>query len=587
MLNRETWTVAHRRGLQSVLGLVVAAVLHVFAPAVASAQEAAPASAAAPAAAGAHARAGVHASPAAHATAAAHPTTAAHATGASHAGDAEHAVAEVVPAGPPIPVRLVAEPIGASTVVQRFRLAPKVTEFMVIIYGSSLEGVQLRTPAGQLVTADNIWRVGRWQTGSSVSVISLDWSSAGEWMLLAPAPVSATVVIDPMLVPLQTPETAELGQPTVLRWQLQAGGRALDLTRLAEIVVVAARVVDEAGARTPLAYALEANGIVSVTVPPHGPGIYNVETDIWLATTGQHVLHRLSVAPPVKLQMLGRRAAPTLVVRVQDAGLKREATRAALRVTSSEGAAQTILGLRQIDGSFRIEVPPKAMGSSPGRATLVLSVDGLTKAGQPWQTSPRLLERGVSGSPLLGTGVDLPQAVATQGGAQRKHAAGAHDSNDAHKAGEHQAPEARGLDESVAALLLAGPGANAPGIWHYGGLGLANLLLVGLIWRRHAQRARLRATQAAATASAGESLDIAERDVQHVTEPETMIPVSAAAAVSLAMSTSFSDASAPPEDSAIEPLELAALADLAELAEAQSGARSQRTDGEPDIDVAA
>ncbi len=558
-------------------GLVLAAVLHLCVSVPATAQDA---GRAAP-------EPKVAASVAAHPAAGAHAGARAHTTAASRAADAGHAESDVAPVGPPIPVRLVAEPIGASTVVQRFRLAPKVTEFMVVVYGPSLAGVQLRTPAGQLVTADNIWRVGRWQTGSSVSVISLDWSSAGEWMVLAPAPVPVSVVVDPMLVPLQTPESVEPGQPTVLRWQLQAGGRALDLTRLAEIVVVSARVVDEAGTATPLAYALEPNGVVRVTVPPHGPGIYNVETDIWLATTGQHVLHRLAVAPPVKLQIMGRHAAPTVVVRVQDTGLQREATRAALRVTSSEGAARTILGKRQVDGSFRIEVPAKSMGSAPGRAKLVLSIDGLSKAGQPWRTPPRLLERGVSGGTAFGARANLPQAGAAVHGAQGKDPVAVRASNHAAPDGDHAGQEAASLDEGLAVFLLASPAANAPDIWHYAGLGLANLVLVGLIWRRHKLRVTLRLQQLAETATAGATPDISESDAQRTAGAGQDNPSGATSAAPTGVAPSFYDASVTPGVGAIEPLELDALADLAELAEAQSEARSQRSPTQPDVDVAA
>ncbi len=563
MLNRGTWTVAHRRGRQSLHGLVLAVVLHLCGPALATAQEAP------------------------HAAAGAHTAAAEHATAAGRAAAARPAESGVTPAGPPIPVRLVAEPIGTSTIVQRFRLAPKVTEFMVVVYGPSLEGVQLRTPAGQLVTADNIWRVGRWQTGSRVSVISLDWSSAGEWMVLAPAPVPVSVVVDPLLVPVQTPASAEPGQPTLLRWQLQAGGRALDLMRLAEIVVVSARVIEETGSATPLAYALEANGVVSVTVPPRGPGIYNVETDIWLATSGQHVLHRLSVAPPVQLQITGRHAAPTVVVRVQDGGLKREATRAALLVTSSEGAAQTILGMRQIDGSFRIEVPTKAMGSAPGRAKLLLSIDGLTRTGQPWRTLPRLLARGASGSSAFATAVSRQQAGAAGQVAGGEHPPAARASNHATPGSDHAAQAAPSVDAGVAAFLLASPDADAPELWHYAGLGLANLVLVGLIWRRHKQRMSLRVQKPAATASARATPDSAGSDQQHTAETAGASPFGATSVPSSGIATSFHDAPAVPELGAIEPLELDALAELAELAEAQSDARSQRSSTQPDVDVAA
>ena len=579
MLQRGKWTVTHRRCLQYLFGLVVAAALQLDIAAQANAQEAGQPPA--------HASA----QPAAHAPA----QSAAKAPGASHGkrGTASHASAPTADepqadvAGPPTPVRLVPESIGASVVVQRFTLAPKVTEFLVVVYGPSLEGVQLRTPAGQLVTADNIWRVGRWQTGSSVSVISLDWSSAGQWMVLAPAPVPVAVIVDPMLVPLQTPELAQLGQPTTLRWQMQAGGRALDLTGLAEIVVVSARVVDEAGTSTPLAYSLEANGVVAISVPPHGPGIYNVETDIWLATFGQHVLHRLSVAPAVKVQMLGRRAAPTIVVRVQDGGLKREATRVALSVTRSDGATQTILGMRQTDGSFRLQVPAKAMGSLPARAQLVLSVDGLSKAGQPWQTPPRQLERSVMNVAQPAAGArPLPdgQEHPAQGGAA--HAGtGEHASTRGSERNADDAQDAAGTNSVFSTLLTAGP--HAPGMWHYSGLALANLILVGLIWRRHKLHLLVRVQKVATTLGEHGPADSSATDAQRALKTQASSAAEEPYGPPAAVAASDPAPAAEPAVGSIEPLELDALADLAERAEAQSDARSQRTSTEPDVDVAA
>ena len=415
-----------------------------------------------------------------------------------------------VPATGPVPVRILPQAFAPERVIQRFRLGPKVTEFMVVLHAPSLEGVRLRTPAGQLISADNIWRVGRWQTGQQLSVISLDWSAAGEWMVLAPAQVPVDVIVDPMLVPVTTPDTAEVGRPTVLRWQVQAAGRALDLGSVAELVVASARVVDERGGITDLAYTFEANGVVSLTVPAQAAGVVTVETDIWLSTFGQHVMHRLAVVPEPSVQVLGRRAAPMLIVRVPDAGLDTKATRAVLDVRSSEGARQVIVGRRELDGSFRLQLPAGALGDDPARARVVLGVDGMTRGRQPWHAPSRIVSlgaQGIAATQVVATGSDAgtdedgKSAGRTATGVGDGHGEASPAAGNAGHGGADASAAHGALDGLLARLLH--PATHGPEPWQYGALAAANLVLVVLLWLRHRRRARAAMAAAAAATTSG------------------------------------------------------------------------------------
>ena len=540
-----------------------------------------------------------------------------------------------VPATGPVPVRFLPRAIAPELVIQRFRLGPKVTEFMVVLHASDLEGVRLRTPAGQIISADNIWRVGRWQAGQQLSVISLDWSAAGEWQVLAPRQVAVDVIVDPMLVPVSTPDTVGAGQPALLRWQVQAAGRALDLSSLAELVVAAARVVDERGAITDLAYSFDPNGIVSLTVPAQAAGVLTVQTDIWLATFGQHVIHRLAIVPEPTVQVLGRRAAPLLIVRVPDAGLDTRSTRVVLDIRASDGARQVVVGRRAADGGFRLQVPAGALGERPELARVVLGIDGLTRGRQPWHAPSRIVTLGTQGLAATRVLVDAPAAsgkrAAGHAAAGAESGAGAVQGGDSAAAAHAMAGSAHADGSGSDAVghwtaLLLHPSRHGPQTWHYAALATANLVLLVLFWLRHRQKRRgseppatsATATAAAVAAAAIDTGDAAGHSMRRAADGTSgsapgvsaAVPGGAAAAgagevagmayddrmpaavgAAGARHTNAHDAAGPDDESPatsreepFESLDLDALDSLAALAETRSEARSMGGNAPPDDD---
>ena len=67
-----------------------------------------------------------------------------------------------------------------------FAVAPaEQGSLFVVVRHPRARAVQLRTPAGQVLTTENIWRVGHWYADDQVDVVTIDAPATGVWQVLA------------------------------------------------------------------------------------------------------------------------------------------------------------------------------------------------------------------------------------------------------------------------------------------------------------------------------------------------------------------------------------------------------------------
>ena len=300
---------------------------------------------------------------------------------------------------------------GAGDAYASFTVAAGTGSLFVLLRHRTGQGVELHTPAGQSLTTENIWRVGRWFADEGVDAISVDAPAAGNWRVVGGTAGDATLFVarDVKLRAVDAPQFIADDRPSTLRWQLQAQGKAIDPGPIADLLVARARLHGDTGADQDLPVRLIADSVLEVAVPRLPAGGYRVELEAWVKTLGLHARHVLfaTEVPTIRFE---RRGANTLLwVATATAGLAPETLGLVVTVRGPDRRQRFLMGTRLADDSFHVFISGTEWRGMSGPVTVDLELQARTVEGRAWRAPKQTitLDHGV---PTLAAAV-LPVAA--------------------------------------------------------------------------------------------------------------------------------------------------------------------------------
>lgn len=489
-----------------------------------------------------------------------------------------HATSASAPVLPAVTAPSVAAPMIARDAAVPFAVAEGTGGLLVLLRHPQSLAVALRTPAGQLLTTNNIWRVGRWYADDAVDVICVDAPSAGDWQVVGVAAGSGTLFIaqDLALVPVNAPQYVANDRVTVVRWRLQAQGQAVDSTPLAPWLVARAHLSSESGGVQDVSVRRAADGMLEVAVPPLPAAAYTLELEAWVKPLGLRAKHTFTSAPAPAIRYEQRGADTVLWVTSNASGLESASMALVATVQGPDQRTRYLSGTRLANGSFRLLIAGGDWRGIPGDLRVGLELQGRTLAGKPWHAPTRVLTFA-NGAPSMASvptpvgerqGESLKPTPSGQSAVRSRNVGGQHSLSDhaAHTVGKAQISKSGPSMMNLAALLLA------------------NLVLVALVvWRARVGRRAAAMATTVATDAVTQSEAHADRDPSDAVDDGSVAasPVDGDTAEPPGAATSET-AAAPSLEALLAPVVEAQeiivdddlLADLAAMAATQSDLRT-------------